>query len=354
MNALFDGMTNQVAYDGQPANLVELSNQAGMRVVLMDIGATWLSCRLPLGESAREVLLGVNSMADFLRQGSYLGASVGRYANRIARGEFSINGISYELSTNQAGNTLHGGAQGFDRRRWQITQQSAQHVTFQLLSADGDQGFPGNLHVAVTYRLDEQGGVNIEYQATTDRATAVNLTNHAYFNLDGAESGKLCLEHQLWIDAAQYLPTDAVGIPCGELQSVVGTGFDFTLPKKVGEHLLQGAQQVSAKGYDHSYFFAPKRDVHQPVAKLYSADGKVQLQVTTDKPAMQLYTGNWLGGTPNRRGSEYVDYAGIALETQFLPDSPHHPEWPQPSCILRPQEHYHYRTCYQFIYQKDE
>ncbi len=350
MNALFTSMTVQAAYDGQPAKLIELTNRRGMRVVVMDIGATWLSCTLPMGDESREVLLGVSSMDDFVRQGSYLGATVGRYANRIARGELKIGTQTYALSVNQAGNTLHGGVVGFDRRRWQITQQSAQHVTFQLLSADGDQGFPGNLHVAVTYRLDEQGGVNIDYQATTDRATAVNLTNHAYFNLDGAESGKLCLEHQLWIDAKQFLPTDASGIPLGELQSVLGSGFDFTQPKRVGEDLLQDKQQIRAKGYDHSYFFAPERDMRTPIAKVWSADKKVQLLVSTDKPAMQLYTGNWLAGTPNRLGSHYKDYAGLALETQFLPDSPHHPEWPQPSCIQQPGEVYRYQTRYQFVF----
>ncbi|MFG0607271.1 galactose-1-epimerase [Vibrio mimicus] len=349
MDTLFPSMTEQAAYDGQPANLIELTNQAGMRVVLMDIGATWLSCVIPVGDEMREVLLGVNSMADFLRQGSYLGATVGRYANRIARGELMIDGLQYSLSTNQAGNTLHGGAIGFDRRRWQIRAQSAQSVTFQLLSEDGDQGFPGNLHVAVTYRLDEQGSVSIDYQATTDRATVVNLTNHAYFNLNGAESGTQCLDHKLWIDAALYVPTNAVGIPLGELCPVEGTALDFTQIKRVGEHILQGEQQITAKGYDHSYVFASDRDTTQPIAKLWSADEKVQLTVCTDKPGMQLYTGNWLAGTPNRHGAEYADYAGLALETQFLPDSPHHPQWPQPSCILRPDERYQYQTRYQFV-----
>lgn len=349
MNTLFHNMTEQAAYDGQPANLIELSNQAGMRVVLMDIGATWLSCTLPINEQDREVLLGVHNMADFLRHTSYLGATVGRYANRIANGELCIDGQCYALSTNQAGNTLHGGIDGFDRRRWHIAEQSTHHVRFELLSAAGDQGFPGNLQVAVTYGLDEQNGLTIEYHATTDHATAVNLTNHAYFNLNGAEQGTSCLHHTLWMDAAHYVPTSATGIPLGDLAKVQGTGFDFTQPKRVGEHLCQDEQQMLAKGYDHSYLFDAKRDVQQPIAKLWSADDTLQLVVTTDKPAMQLYTGNWLAGTPNRVGSEYGDYAGIALETQFLPDSPHHPQWPQPSCILQPDEVYHYQTRYQFI-----
>ncbi len=230
---------------------------------------------------------------------------------------FEVNGEAFQVSTNQAGNCLHGGEEGFDKRRWNIESQSEQQVTFSLLSEDGDQGFPGNLEVHVTYTLTDDNQVSIAYFAKTDKATPVNLTNHAYFNLLGAEADLDCRSHRLTIAADQYLPTNDVGIPLGALQDVKGTGFDFRNEKPVSEHFLQDEQQIAAKGYDHSYLFDAHRDVSKPVARVVSPDGKVHMSVVTNKPAMQLYTGNWLAGAPNRRGGEYQDYAGLALETQF-------------------------------------
>lgn len=344
-------MTQQAAFDGVPANVVELKNNTGMSVTFMDIGATWLSCRLPLacGE-LREVLLGVATMRSFIEQPCYMGVTVGRYANRIANGLFEVNGEVFQVSTNQAENSLHGGKEGFDKRRWKIESHSNQQVTFSLLSEDGDQGFPGNLQVQVTYTLTDDNHVSIAYFAKTDKATPVNLTNHAYFNLLGAEADLDCRSHRLTIYASQYLPTTDVGIPLGELQDVKGTGFDFRSEKPVSEHFLQDEQQIAAKGYDHSYLFDAHRDVSKPVALVVSPDEKVHLSVVTNKPAMQLYTGNWLAGAPNRCGGEYNDYAGLALETQFLPDSPNHAEWAQPSCILEPEQEYRFCTTYQFAF----
>lgn len=348
---LFQSMTEQPAYDGQPARLVELTNATGVSIVLMDIGATWLSCRLPLacGEH-REVLLGVGAIADFECQQSYMGVTVGRYANRIANGLFHLNGQNHQLVTNQAGNTLHGGVSGFDKLRWQTVEQTTNSVTFSLLSPDGDQGFPGNLEVSVTYLLDDEGNFSIEYSAHTDKATPINLTNHAYFNLNGAGGTLDALKHTLTIDSNYYLPTTDVGIPLGNLDNVEGTGFDFRQAKSITQDFLLDEQQQPAKGYDHSYWFEPNRDVTVPVARLVSQDEKVAVNVVTDKPAMQLYTGNWLAGTPARNGEEYADYAGVALETQFLPDSPNHPEWQQPSCILEPNQEYRYKTTYQITF----
>ncbi|MFB9214785.1 galactose-1-epimerase [Vibrio sinaloensis] len=344
----WQNMTAQMAFDGQPAQLFELTNTVGMSVVLMDIGACVLSCRLPLacGEQ-REVVLGVGTMTDFERQASYMGVTVGRYANRIAKGKFFIDGLPYQLEQNQAGNCLHGGKLGFNKVRWQVVEHSACHVLFRYCSADGEQGFPGNLVVEALYRLTEQGALEIHYSAKTDAKTPVNLTNHSYFNLDGAEAGIDVRQHQLWIDAQQYLPTDSTGIPAGSLASVIGSGFDFTTEKVIARDFLSDDQQQAAKGYDHSYYFEPNRDTNQAVARLTSQDKKVAMSVITDKPAMQLYTGNWLSGTPSRSG-EYSDYAGVALESQFLPDSPNHPEWPQPDCILHPEQEYRFTTCYLF------
>ncbi|ENG7518348.1 galactose-1-epimerase [Vibrio harveyi] len=344
-------MTQQAAFDGEPAKVVELKNNTGMSVSFMDIGATWLSCRLPLANGElREVLLGVGTMGSFMHQQCYMGVTVGRYANRIANGLFEVNGEAFQVSTNQAGNCLHGGEEGFDKRRWNIESQSKQQVTFSLLSEDGDQGFPGNLEAHVTYTLTDDNQVSIAYFAKADKATPVNLTNHAYFNLLGAEADLDCRSHRLTIAADQYLPTNEVGIPLGTLQDVKGTGFDFRNEKPVSEHFLQDEQQIAAKGYDHCYLFDAHRDVSKPVARVVSPDGKVHMSVVTNKPAMQLYTGNWLAGAPNRRGGEYQDYAGLALETQFLPDSPNHTEWGQPSCILEPEQAYRFSTTFHFAF----
>lgn len=345
-------MTQTVAFDGQPAKLVEISNKHGMSVTLMDIGATWLSCIVPLKNEQREVLLGLSTMSDFEKHSTFLGATVGRYANRIKQGRFEIAGQSYQLSTNQASHTLHGGADGFDKRRWHIEQKSNDSVTFSLLSCDGDQGFPGQLNVSVCYSLTDENEVQIRYEAVTDKATPVNLTNHGYFNLSGAESGIDCKTHQLRINATHYLPTDDQGIPLGNLAKVEDSSFDFLLAKQVDQDFLTDAQQLVAKGYDHSFLLNNDCLQESCAAEVSAPDNSVTLRVYTNKPALQLYTGNWLAGTPNRLGGEYADYAGLALETQFLPDSPNHPEWKQSNSILDVGEKYVYQTTYQFIINK--
>jgi aldose 1-epimerase len=349
VDTLFETMTQEVAFDGHPAKLGKLQNQNGMSVIFMDIGATWLSCIIPVGDEQREILLGVSTMRDFKKHTTYMGATIGRYANRIAQGQFAINGQHYQVETNQAGNTLHGGPEGFDKRRWDIVEQSKNSVRFALVSADGDQGFPGELKVSVCYQLTDDNQVVISYHATTDKATPVNLTNHAYFNLAGAESGTDCKNHTLWINADHYLPIDKLGIPFGELASVDGSSFDFRQPKVIAQDFLADAQQKAAKGYDHSFLLNPFCRQGECAAEVSSADKRVTLKLFTDKPAIQLYTGNWLAGTPNRCAGEYADYAGLALESQFLPDSPNHPEWVHPCSILQADKEYLYQTTYQFI-----
>lgn len=348
---LITTMTEDNAPDGQPANLITLQNTQGMTAVVMDIGATWLSCTLPIpGQAPREVLLGVSNMADFISQSTYLGATVGRYANRINKGQFSINKQAYQVDTNQAGNCLHGGSDGFDQRRWQISSQTAHSVTFTLLSEDGDQGFPGTLTASVNYTLTEQNQMQISYHAVTDKATPVNLTNHAYFNLDGADPASDCRKHSLKIDADQYLPTNETGIPLDGLTPVTDTSFDFRQAKLIKQDFLQDQQQQLCKGYDHAFQLNTDGQLGQLAAQLTSADKAVTLNLYTTKPAMQLYTGNWLAGTPNRNAGVYSDYAGIALETQFLPDSPNHPEWSSNAAILAAEKEYYQKTIYEFIY----
>lgn len=305
-------------------------------------------------------------MEDFATQQVFLGATVGRYANRIAGGRFSIKGDTYQVDTNQAGNCLHGGADGFDKRRWTIAELSDDKVVMSLHSPDGDQGFPGALDVSVFYQVTADNSVEIHYYATTDKATPVNLTNHAYFNLnplnlDRAQDSvntnqENVLGHTVEINAEQYLPTNAVGIPLDKPVTVSDTSFDFRQPKTLRQELLSDAQQQAAKGYDHSFVLQPQcrqgfGDGEKYAAKVISDDQRVTLTVFTDKPAMQLYSGNWLAGTPNRCGGQYADYAGLALETQFLPDVPNHPEWQQLECILQPGNEYRYYTRYQFTAQ---
>lgn len=338
----------QLAPDGQPYQLTRLQNAGGMTVTLMDWGATWLSAVLPLksGE-ARELLLGCRTPADYQRQAAYLGATVGRYANRIAYASLLVGNKPHPLLANQGEHQLHGGPEGFNARRWRIVQQDTQQVSYALHSLDGDQGFPGNLEVQVNYRLTADNRLEISYQARTDRACPVNLTNHAYFNLDGADTDARRQRLQLFAD--RYLPVDSEGIPNAELTPVDGSGMDFRHPKTLLQDFLRDRNQQRVKGYDHAYLLHRTCGALDcPAAHLWSADGQVQMSVFTSAPALQLYSGNYLDGTPARDGGSYASYAGIALESEFLPDSPHHPEWPQPDCWLKPGQQYQSATHYQF------
>lgn len=338
----------QLAPDGQPYQLTRLQNAGGMTITLMDWGATWLSAVLPLksGET-RELLLGCRTPADYQRQAAYLGATVGRYANRIAYASLLVGNKPHPLLANQGEHQLHGGPEGFNARRWRIVQQDAQQVSYALHSPDGDQGFPGNLDVQVNYRLTADNRLEISYQARTDRACPVNLTNHAYFNLDGA--GTDARRQRLQLFADRYLPVDSEGIPNAELTPVEGSGMDFRHPKTLLQDFLRDRDQQRVKGYDHAYLLHRTCGALDcPAAHLWSADGQVQMSVFTSAPALQLYSGNYLDGTPARDGGNYASYAGVALESEFLPDSPHHPEWPQPDCWLKPGQQYQSATHYQF------
>lgn len=347
--SLAQTMTTHPAYDGKPAKVFELSNVNGMKVTFMDIGATWLSCKLPLQDKEREVLLGVSNMPDFEAHNTYLGATVGRFANRIAGGKFSIAGRHYQTEVNQGDNILHGGPDGFNRRRWSVITLTESCVEFALTSPDGDQGFPGELQVKVKYLLTKNNELFISYCVETDQATPLNLTNHAYFNLENAEQGSDCRNHTVKINAKQYLPTDDQGIPLGHFANVENSSFDFTKHKAIDQDFLSDEQQIAAKGYDHSFIFDSHRSVEEPVAELRNRDNSITVQVFTDMPAMQFYTGNWNEGTPNRVGGTYQDYSAIALETQLLPDAPNHPEWPMSNAILQPGELFQSTTCYKFF-----
>ena len=333
-----------LAPDGDAVRIVELSHHDGMSITVMDWGATWLSCRVPLeGTCAREILLGCQRIGDYFTQTAYLGAMVGRYANRIKDARISHEGHAFCLAPNEGSHQLHGGSGGFHCLRWTILEQGTAHVSFGIVSQDGDQGFPGTLKATVRYVLEGGGRVRLEYSACVDAPCPVNLTNHAYFNLDGMVSD--IRRHELQICAARYLPVNPELIPSGGLADVRGSSFDFIEPKQIGRDFLTDEQQRQASGYDHAYLLDPECcTMGRPAATLVSSDRRVAMDVFTTKPAIQFYSGNYLSGVPSRDGGVYSAYQGLALETQFLPDSPNHPEWPQPDCWLIPGQEYHHST----------
>ncbi|MBS1227722.1 MAG: galM [Proteobacteria bacterium] len=333
--------------DGQPPRLIELAADCGTRLSLMDWGGTLLSCRVAVGGAEREVLLGCARLADYFTQTAFLGATIGRYANRIGGAQFTHGGRTIALTPTADGHQLHGGPQGFDRRRWRIVQQQANAVVLGIESAAGDQGFPGKLSATVRYRLDGEGRLGIDYTAKVDAPCPVNLTNHAYFNLDGAATD--IRQHRLQIHAQHYLPVDCELIPLGQLQRVAGTGFDFSKAKLIGSDFLSDEQQRLAQGYDHAYLLDQQcRGMAGVAATVVAGDGRLAMDVYTSKPALQFYSGNFLAGVPARDGGTYSAHQGFALETQFLPDSPNHPEWPQPDCWLYPGETYQHSTVLAF------
>ncbi|MCG1031287.1 galactose-1-epimerase [Bacillus amyloliquefaciens] len=342
--------TPVLAPDGLPYRLITLRNEAGMVVTLMDWGATLLSARVPMTDgSVRETLLGCASPEQYVEQTAFLGASVGRYANRIAKSRFELDGVRYDLLPSQGENQLHGGPDGFDKRRWRIVQQNDGEALLALDSPDGDQGYPGNCSTSVHYRLTDDNRIAIEYRATVDKPCPVNLTNHAYFNLDGSCSD--VRQHRLQLLAQRYLPVDEMGIPQEGLKDVAGTSFDFRTTKAISQNFLADDHQRKVNGYDHAFLLDAQGDLNQPAAHLWSADEKLQMTVYTTAPALQFYSGNFLEGTPAREDGEYRAWQGLALESEFLPDSPNHGEWPQPDCILRPGEEYISITEYHFIAQ---
>ncbi|MEX3018825.1 galactose-1-epimerase [Kluyvera sp. STS39-E] len=339
--------SSTLAADGQPYQLITLRNANHVVVTLMDWGATLLSARIPLQDgSVREALLGCASPEQYSKQAAFLGASIGRYANRIAHSRFTVDGTTFNVAPSQGEHQLHGGPEGFDKRRWAIASQTPNEVVFTLTSKDGDQGFPGTLLATATYRLTDDNRISIEYRATVDKACPVNLTNHVYFNLDGAQTD--VRNHTLQLMADTYLPVDSSGIPHEGLKDVASTSFDFRQPKTIAQDFLSDSDQQKVKGYDHAFLLQAQGDASKVVANVWSQDKKLQMAVYTSAPAIQFYSGNFLDGTLSRTAEPYTAWQGLALESEFLPDSPNHPEWPQPDCVLRPGEEYVSLTEYQF------
>lgn len=314
-----------------------LGEPGGLQIAVSDFGATWLSCLVPVGTDApREVLLGHATPADYRSETSFVGATVGRYANRIAQSRFTLDGRSHALPANDGPHHLHGGPDGFSRRRWAVTASDPEALRLSLQSPAGDQGYPGTLAASVVYRVDAAARtVHIAFEASVDAPSPVCLTNHAYFNLDG-QPGSV-LGHRLRVAAAHMLPTDAGMIPLGHAAPVDGTPFDLRQPQTLGARLGEGAQQQLAGGYDHCYLLDDAAACGAaPAAELQSTDGRVVMRLHTNYPGLQVYSGNWLAASRGRDGQPFVRHAGVALEPQFRPDSPNHPEWCTQDCILRP------------------
>lgn len=321
---------------GQQVEAITLSNGRGVSARILTFGAILQSLTSPdrTGKSA-DILLGYDDLQGYVNDSSYFGSTIGRYANRIAGGAFTLDGRSYQTPRNDGSNSLHGGTSGFDKKLWKVAALGAgapASVTLTLTSPDGDSGFPGTLEVRVTYRLDEEGALTISFEASTDKPTIVNMTNHAYFNLAGEGAPEGAMGHLLTIAASSYTPVDSKLIPTGELRRVEGGLFDFRTPRCVGDGVRNGqdAQIGFGRGYDHN-FVLDKGLTAQPglAARLEDPGSGRVLEVWTTEPGVQFYSGNFLDGkVAGKHGHLYRIGDGIALEPQKFPDSPNRPGFP--------------------------
>ncbi|HEX8072684.1 MAG TPA: aldose epimerase family protein [Pyrinomonadaceae bacterium] len=337
--------------DGQRVELYTLTNRRGVEVKIMTYGATVVSLKVP-DRACRfaDVVLGFDRVADYEKDTHYVGPVVGRYANRIAKGRFKLNGVEYKLAVNNGENHLHGGLKGFDKVVWQarpLRTPAGAAVELTYLSRDGEENYPGNLSVRVTYTLTERDELRIDYAATTDKDTVVNLTNHSYFNLAGAGSGDI-LGHVLQINADRFTPTDAGSIPTGELRGVRGTPFDFNRPTAIGARINQRDEQLQfGSGYDHNFVVRGRPGVLRPAATVFEPTTGRVLEVLTTEPGVQFYAGNFLDdNTVGKNGKAYPRRTGFCLETQHYPDSPNKPHFP--STVLRRGGQYRTTTVYRF------
>lgn len=340
--------------DGKAVSLYTLKNASGMEVKISNYGGTVTSVKVPDREKKfGDVVLGFATLDGYTAKVNtgYFGALIGRFGNRIGHGTFNLDGHTYHIPTNEGPNTLHGGVRGFDKRVWDakdVSTGQAQALQLHYLSPDGEEGFPGNLNVTVTYTLSEKNELRIDYSATTDKDTVLNLTNHSYFNLSGPGSGTI-LDDKIMIAADHYTPVDKTLIPTGKIAPVAGTPFDFRKAEVIGSRIGEANEQLKfANGYDqnfvlnHSVTLALAARVEDPKS------GRV-LEVLTTQPGIQFYTGNFLNGTVHGIGGTYQFRSALALETQHFPDSPNHPNFP--SSELKPGEKFHQITEWRFSTQ---
>tara|TARA_R110000868_G_scaffold82268_2_gene232399 strand:- start:3827 stop:5011 length:1185 start_codon:yes stop_codon:yes gene_type:complete len=335
--------------------LYTLKNTNGIEINIMTYGGIITSLKTPNKDGVSEdIVLGYNSLDQYIKSSPYFGAIIGRYGNRIAKGKFAIDGTTYTLATNDGENHLHGGLKGFDKVVWNASEETdddSVSLILSYLSKDMEEGYPGNLEVTVTYTLKNDNTLAIAYKATTDKTTVVNLTQHSYFNLSGDFSNSI-LDQEVEINADTYIPVNQTLIPTGELANVEGTPFDFRTMKTIGKDIEVANDQLKkGLGFDHCWVLNDQNTGMRYAAKAYDPISGRVLEVTTDEPGIQFYSGNFLDGTlPSKNGGTYAHRSGFCLETQHYPDSPNQKDFP--STILEPRKVYNSKTSFKFYVKK--
>ena len=338
--------------DGKKTDLYILRNKNNMEVCITNFGGRIVSVMVPDKDGQmRDVVLGFDSIQDYISKPSDFGASIGRYANRINQGKFTLDGVEYQLPRNNYGHCLHGGPQGFQYRVYDAVQLNPQELQLTYVAKDGEEGFPGNITCKVLMKLTDDNAIDIQYEAETDKPTIVNMTNHSYFNLDGDADSNA--EHLLTIDADYYTPVDSTFMTTGEIVPVEDTPMDFRTPMPVGERIndFDFVQLKNGNGYDHNWVLNAKGDINRRAASLKSQKTGIVLDVYTNEPGVQVYAGNFLDGSlTGKKGITYNQRASVCLETQKYPDTPNKPEWP--SAVLRPGEKYMSQCIFKFSVDK--
>ena len=343
----------QMEVNGKKTDLYTLRNKNNMEVCITNFGGRIVSVMVPDKDGQmRDVVLGFDSIQDYVSKPSDFGASIGRYANRINQGKFTLDGTEYQLPQNNYGHCLHGGPQGFQYRVFDAVQPNPQELELTYVAEDGEEGFPGNITCKVLMKLTDDNAIDIRYVAETDKPTIVNMTNHSYFNLDGDAARNEA--HLLTIDADYYTPVDSTFMTTGEIAPVEGTPMDFRTPTPVGARIndYDFVQLKNGNGYDHNWVLNTKGDVTRKCATLESPLTGIVLDVYTNEPGIQVYAGNFLDGSlTGKKGITYNQRASVCLETQKYPDTPNKPEWP--SAVLRPGEKYMSQCIFKFSVNKN-
>ena len=336
--------------NGTKVDIFTLTNSKKVSVDITNFGGIIVAINVPdKNGSFSDVTLGYRNLEQYLENPGYLGALIGRHANRLEDAKFELNGQVYELVKNDGKNHLHGGTIGFHNVAWKaeiITENGNEKLSLTHTSPDGEENYPGNLDVKVEYSLTEDNELIIDYKAVSDKDTVINLTNHAYFNLSGHASGDV-LKHQLYINAENFTPINNEGIPTGEIQKVSGTVMDFTSLKSVAEDINSSHEQIiNGKGYDHNWVLNTKGNLKNVACELYEPQSGRLMQVFTTKPGVQFYSGNFLGNLKGKENAVYSRRTGLCLETQFFPNAMKHKHFPSP--VLKAGEQYHHTTIYKF------